>query len=620
MKQIYILLSLFLFISCSDKEEAIISNLSVSKEAFAAPYTGTAEVITISSSGSWSIQCDVSWVRFSATKGSGENLVTIIISANPDTEERSTTATVTDGTKNIPLEISQAGSIFSLAVSPLSATIVPEGNDFTIQVNAQNMEWEVEIPVTAQGWIRTSTQTATSVTFTVKLNNNKVKRNAELTVRQKNGTINKKVTISQEFFSSSMPNQTWVSIATSRPAAWYSSNEAKEVAENVLLYQKNAGGWPKNINMHLILTDIEKILIVSEKGSTESAKMACLDNDATTTEMRFLAKMFKYVKDERYKEAFGKGLDFLIGAQYPNAGNLNALPGGWPQYYPLRGGYSDRITFNDNLMTNILRLLGEVYKDSDDFADIVEEGVAEKAKASYDAGVKCILDCQVVVDGVKTFWGAQHDEYTLDPAVGRPHEHPSYSGAEGNDVLKFLMEIEEPSQEIKDAVVAAVAWLESVKIPNKKVVDVKSGSTTIDRVVQDSPGNDMWGRFIQLGGEVAERVYTKHFNDLKNSRRNAVIDGTTYSFNYSENARESYNPDYAYKPVHGIYDNDLGYLFYRFLYVFEDADNAVEGQHGLSLPILSLNALRRVSYQYLGNWPQNTIKTLYPAWRQKHGI
>jgi pectinesterase len=620
MKQLYLLISLILSINCSDKDDTTSGTLSVSKEVFIAPSSGSAEIITISSLRNWAIQCNANWIHFSQTEGNGERLVTMTILPNPNTEERSSTATIVNGVETIRLEISQSGTVFSLTVNPLTATITPAGNDFTVQVNTNNMEWEADIPIDAQGWITKSAQTPTSVTFTIKLNNNGIKRTAELIIRPKDITTSKKISVSQEPFFSSMASKTWVSIATSQPAAWYSSNEAKEVAENVLLYQKNAGGWPKNINMHLILTDAEKTIIASEKGSTESAKMSCLDNDATTTEMRFLAKMFKYVKDERYKEAFGRGLDFLINAQYPNADNPNAYPGGWPQYYPLRGGYSDRITFNDNLMTNILRLLREIYKDSDDFADIVEKGVAEKAKASYDAGIRCILDCQVVVGGIKTFWGAQHDEYTLDPAVGRPHEHPSYSGSEGNDVLKFLLEIEEPSQEIKNAIVAAVAWLESVKIPNKKVVDIKNGSTTVDRTVEDSPGNDMWGRFIQLGDEVAERVYTKYFNDLKNSKRNTVINGVTYSFNYGENARESYNPDYAYQPVYGIYDNDYGYLFYRFLYIFEDADNAIEGQHGLSLPILSLNALRRINYQYLGNWPQNTIRTLYPAWKAKHGM
>ncbi|MBO5824327.1 MAG: pectate lyase, partial [Prevotella sp.] len=35
---------------------------------------------------------------------------------------------------------------------------------------------------------------------------------------------------------------------------WYGSDEAVRTAENVLLYQRNSGGWPKNIEMHEELT------------------------------------------------------------------------------------------------------------------------------------------------------------------------------------------------------------------------------------------------------------------------------------------------------------------------------------------------------------------------------
>ena len=129
-------------------------------------------------------------------------------------------------------------------------------------------------------------------------------------------------------------------------------------------------------------------------------------------------------------------------------------------------------------------------------------GAATKAKISFDKGVQCILNCQVTENGVKTFWGAQHDEHTLLPAVARPKELPSYSGSEGTRILQFLMELENPSQEIKDAVVAAAEWLEKVKIPNKKVVNVTENGILVDRKVIDSPGDDMWGRFIQIGGKV----------------------------------------------------------------------------------------------------------------------
>jgi len=50
----------------------------------------------------------------------------------------------------------------------------------------------------------------------------------------------------------------WKQIANRVDDTWFASNEAKEIAENVLLYQRNIGGWPKNIQMHIPLSAIEK--------------------------------------------------------------------------------------------------------------------------------------------------------------------------------------------------------------------------------------------------------------------------------------------------------------------------------------------------------------------------
>lgn len=42
----------------------------------------------------------------------------------------------------------------------------------------------------------------------------------------------------------------WKDVAVKMPEAWYASNEAKLVAENVLLTQKAIGGWEKNKPYH----------------------------------------------------------------------------------------------------------------------------------------------------------------------------------------------------------------------------------------------------------------------------------------------------------------------------------------------------------------------------------
>lgn len=408
----------------------------------------------------------------------------------------------------------------------------------------------------------------------------------------------------QEQPQSAIKNKKWLKLAVSQPDSWYASGEARKVAENVLLYQRNIGGWPKNIEMHHTLTDKQKVEISRQKKMLD----AIFDNGATTTEMCFLGKMYKAVKDVRYRDAVNRAIDFIIAAQY---GADYKGEGGWPQVYPLREkGYTSRITFNDDAMVRLLEILRKIYNKADEFSEIVDDATAAKAKVSFDKGVQCILNCQVVENGVKTFWGAQHDEHTLLPAVARPRELPSYSGAEGTRLVQFLMSIENPSKEIKDAVVAAIEWLEKVKIADKKVVDIKENGLLVDRIVVDAPGNDMWGRFIQIGGEVGRQVFDAFVQGyLKNSSKGG--------FYYKDNALSSYNPTKSSKPIFAIYDTKRPELLYRYLYVYEDSEPVMK--NGISVAV-SLDAATRRGYRYLGNWPEKVIRKQYPAWRKKNGL
>lgn len=397
-------------------------------------------------------------------------------------------------------------------------------------------------------------------------------------------------------------DQKWSKVATGQSDSWYGTDEAVAVAENVLLYQRNNGGWHKNIEMHQPLTDSEKQVIAGEKN-----KESCLDNTATTQEMRFLAKVYKHVKDDRYQAAFLKGLNMIIKAQLSK--------GGWAQYYPYRGrGYWDYITFNDNLTVNCLKLLWDIYEGKNEFSGIVNEAAVASAKSAYDKGLQCILDCQIVDEGVKTVWCAQHDPITLDAAVGRPHEHPSFSGGESVDILEFLMDIENPSEAVQEAVIAGVKWMDEHKIENKRVVDIAG-----DRVIQDAEGYNIWPRFIQLGGEVADRVYTAHFAMLESSGRTNSYSygGNTYYYKDADNARNSYNPDMAYRPIFGIYDDSRPYLRYKFLYNYADSEKVAD-ENGV-LQETSLGADNRSSYQYISGFASG-LNGRYEQWKIVNGI
>jgi pectinesterase len=281
----------------------------------------------------------------------------------------------------------------------------------------------------------------------------------------------------------------WPDIIRKNDNAWFASAEAKKIAENVLLYQRNIGGWPKNIQMQQELSpQQQKDLIELKKTAAETTT----DNGATCQEMLFMSRMYAQVKDERYKESFLKGLDYLLEAQYDN--------GGWPQFYPLKKGYYTHITYNDDSMVHILNVMKDISEQSDYYSIKPSKEIIEKAKKSFEKGIDCIIKTQYRQNGVLTAWCAQHDEVTLAPAKARAYELPSLSGKESAKITLLLMSVEKPSPEIITAVQSAKAWFEKTKITNleeKRVVN-DAGKIIEKKMIVTQNASPIWARFMEL--------------------------------------------------------------------------------------------------------------------------
>ena len=265
--------------------------------------------------------------------------------------------------------------------------------------------------------------------------------------------------------------------AQDKPQEWYATVEALRIADNLLLYQRNSGGWPKNIDMAKPLADSDRKALLAQKKKIDST----IDNGATFTQLSFLARVYTAQKHDRFRESFLQGLDYLLKAQYAN--------GGWPQFYPDLDGYYKHITFNDNAMIGVLKLLRDVAAAKPAYSFVDETRRASAAKA-VDKGIECILKTQVVVNGKRTVWCAQHDEVTLGPAPARKFEPVSLSGGESVGIVRFLMSIKNPSPEIVEAIESAIAWFEKSQLKGIKWVD--------SVVVKDPDGGSIWARFYEI--------------------------------------------------------------------------------------------------------------------------
>ena len=231
----------------------------------------------------------------------------------------------------------------------------------------------------------------------------------------------------------------------------YKATDITQVADNILLFQKANGGWPKNYDVMAILTDAQKDSVLRAKNETNTT----YDNGSTYTQITCLANVYTETRQEKYKTAAIAGLNFVLNSQYKN--------GGWPQYYPLQADYSRCITFNDGVFEGIMELLQDI-KDNKPEYTFVDSKLREKLVNAYNKGLSCIIKTQINDMGKPTAWCQQYDEISLKPAWARKFEPPSICNGESANLVLFLMRIDHPKRDIIEAIQNAVAWFDTSKI------------------------------------------------------------------------------------------------------------------------------------------------------------
>ncbi len=266
-----------------------------------------------------------------------------------------------------------------------------------------------------------------------------------------------------------------------QPQAWYGSADAKIAADHFLNYQNKDGGWPKLENER----NVNLLKPIYHKGTST------IDNDATFTQIRFLAMVNRHAPDQRYQDAISQGIHYILSGQYEN--------GGWPQFFPNAEGYLRQIAINDDALANTLALLKQVAA-QEDIYHFIDKTLAEQSQQAYEKGIQFILSSQLSYQGQKTAWAAQYDEKTQQPAQARAYELPSIASAESVGIIKTLMQIDNPSPEIVEAIQSAVRWLDNVKIRDYKMMTIQDYSLPAgrDRRLVKQEGNVLWARFYDL--------------------------------------------------------------------------------------------------------------------------
>ena len=274
----------------------------------------------------------------------------------------------------------------------------------------------------------------------------------------------------------------------------YSPDQFREIVANILMFQRENGGWPKDYDMLAILTEAQRAAGLATKGRRDTS----FDNHNVHSQVDYLARAFAAGGDPTWRRACERGLEFILAAQMPN--------GGFPQRYPSPTGYAAHITFNDGVMIGILNVLKDAADGQPQWKWL---GAArrEKARSAVERGVECILKCQIRVDGKLNGWCQQHDEKTLEARPARTFELASICPQDTTEIVRFLMRLNSPSPAVVRAVDAAVQWLRHVQLRSVRVERVQAPKEEFLRhtadfdvvVVPDPEAPPLWARHYEIG-------------------------------------------------------------------------------------------------------------------------
>jgi PelA/Pel-15E family pectate lyase len=285
--------------------------------------------------------------------------------------------------------------------------------------------------------------------------------------------------------------KSWLSMASGDAAKLTAD---RRLADNMLTWQLPHGGFYKN-GVAAYAAAWNGSAPRSGWTGANGVELGTIDNDATVTEIMFLADVYKRSGGATYRDGARRALDFILTMQLAS--------GGFPQVYPARANvaYSNYVTFNDDAMARALVLLLQVNHQVPPLdGDLFTADERTRAATAITKGVAYIVAAQIVQSNVKTVWCAQHDPTTYEPLGARSYELASKSGKESVGVIGFLM-TQPQTPEVAAAVHAAIAWFKSDAVQKKDTAYVSRPSSSTDdnyNPIQARSGSTMWCRFYEV--------------------------------------------------------------------------------------------------------------------------
>ena len=226
-------------------------------------------------------------------------------------------------------------------------------------------------------------------------------------------------------------------------AAWKATDDrfyldaARDVARALVWGQRQVGGWDHRVDVsHL----------TPEAQYPKRKKGRCtFDDKITQGAIEFLIETDSVIDEKWLDDAIELAMAFMLQSQCEN--------GAWTQWYPLRGGYHDYYTFNDNSINDCISVMLKAHR---------TYGKPEYLQSAKRGG-DFLIDSQLPAP--QAGWAQQYD-HKMKPAWARSFEPPGVCSAATVRNIRTLTELYLYTHDPKflQPVPPAIKWLDESKI------------------------------------------------------------------------------------------------------------------------------------------------------------
>jgi|SRR5690554_292328 len=237
--------------------------------------------------------------------------------------------------------------------------------------------------------------------------------------------------------------QFWQQSHNGEQVELYSKDDILAIADNLLLMQRNNGGWPANINPFRKLTGDQRLQFLKD----QNARDASFANANIFPQIFYLSHVYLQTGDVRYRDSARKALRLVMSAQVYN--------GGWSQNaYPNKN--SD-VIIDTRATINALRFLRRVAGGEMPYGYIALDD-RRAAADSVRKGDQLLLRLQQAHNSRASIWAAAYALSSSHPVAADAETVAALDAEVSVRISRYFMQIERPPATVIRAVTGAADW------------------------------------------------------------------------------------------------------------------------------------------------------------------